>query len=131
MKLIDLKCSNCGATMQVNPDLKQVSCNYCGNTMLVDDEVKKMELINGLEYGYQQEQGRQKARRDYEQAQKSKRFTTKAIVFLVLFVAFCISCAITVNSCMEDSNGVGPGVAITIILFACQFLALNDLTKKK
>ena len=51
MRLIDLRCSGCGATMQVNPELKQVSCNYCGRVMLIDDEIKKMELINGFNYG--------------------------------------------------------------------------------
>ena len=38
MKLIDLTCSKCGATLQVNPDLKKCMCQYCGNEMLIDDE---------------------------------------------------------------------------------------------
>ena len=60
MKLIDLTCSKCGATLQVNPDLKKCMCQYCGNEMLIDDEVVHIQLDNGSNFGYQQEMGRQK-----------------------------------------------------------------------
>ena len=55
MKLIDLRCSSCGAMMQVNPDLKKVVCNYCGSELLIDDESKKIEIANSYEYGYEAE----------------------------------------------------------------------------
>lgn len=40
MKLIDLTCSKCGATLQVNPELSKCICQYCGNEMLIDNEVQ-------------------------------------------------------------------------------------------
>lgn len=43
MKLISMKCSGCGSTLDVNPSLKQVQCNYCGMMSLIDDEVIRVE----------------------------------------------------------------------------------------
>ena len=53
MKLIDMKCTNCGAEMKANTELTQVVCNYCGKVMLIDDEIAKTKIVNGFEYGYQ------------------------------------------------------------------------------
>lgn len=60
MRLIDLTCSKCGATLNVNPDLKKCMCQYCGNEMLIDDEVIHYTLDNGYDFGYQSELGRQR-----------------------------------------------------------------------
>ena len=38
MKLISLKCRECGADLQVDPGRKQVFCSYCGAKLLLDDE---------------------------------------------------------------------------------------------
>lgn len=64
MKLIDLTCSKCGATLQVNPELSKCMCQYCGNEMLVDDETVHHQVDNGFEIGYQAELGRQQAIQD-------------------------------------------------------------------
>ena len=59
MKLIDLTCSKCGATLQINPELSKCMCQYCGNEMLIDNEVQHHSLDNGFEFGYQAEMGKQ------------------------------------------------------------------------
>ncbi len=61
MKLIDLTCPGCGAVIKVNSELSRGLCNFCGKEFLVDDEVQRMEIVNGKELGFQQEQGRQEA----------------------------------------------------------------------
>jgi len=38
MKLLNLKCPNCNATVQVNSDFETAVCNYCGAEFLVQDE---------------------------------------------------------------------------------------------
>ena len=45
MKLIELKCNNCGANLKVNSELNEVYCNYCGNKMLIDDEATTIERV--------------------------------------------------------------------------------------
>ena len=66
MKLVDLTCTKCGATLKVNSELTKCMCQYCGNEMLVDQEVQKHEFTNGFDFGYQAELGRQKAQQDLE-----------------------------------------------------------------
>lgn len=72
MKLIDLTCSKCGATLQVNPELTKCMCQYCGNEMLIDNEVQHHSLDNGFEFGYQAELGRIHARQDFIKEQKER-----------------------------------------------------------
>ncbi len=69
MKLINLKCSNCGADLQVDPERKQIYCMYCGTKLLVEDEtinitsrivdearLKEAEVrLKELEYAHERE----------------------------------------------------------------------------
>lgn len=43
MKLIQMKCENCGAILDVNEDLEKIRCNYCGAELLIDDEATKLK----------------------------------------------------------------------------------------
>ena len=46
MKLIKLKCENCGAMLEVNKDLDKINCNFCGQEILIDDaatEIRRVE----------------------------------------------------------------------------------------
>ena len=61
MKLIDLTCPVCGATMQVNPELKMTTCNYCGNQLMIDDEVKHTVIENVDDVGVAVEKARREA----------------------------------------------------------------------
>lgn len=61
MKLVSMVCPNCGASLQVDADQKNLTCNYCGNRLYVDDEVKHVQYDNAEEAGYQFEKGRQRA----------------------------------------------------------------------
>ncbi|MBR5969597.1 MAG: TM2 domain-containing protein [Lachnospiraceae bacterium] len=65
MKLIDLTCPGCGASMQANAEMSRVMCHYCGTEMLIDHEVHREEqhihFENAEDAGYQFEKGRQRA----------------------------------------------------------------------
>ena len=37
MKLVELKCNNCGAQLKVEEGTSQVKCEFCGSTFSVDD----------------------------------------------------------------------------------------------
>ena len=37
MKLVELKCKNCGAQLKVEEGTSQVKCEFCGSTFSVDD----------------------------------------------------------------------------------------------
>ena len=50
MKLIKVKCENCGADLEVNKELNECVCNYCGAKTIIDDETKKVEITKNINY---------------------------------------------------------------------------------
>lgn len=44
MKLITLKCPECGATLQLDQDRKEYFCTYCGSKILLDEEIQKQDI---------------------------------------------------------------------------------------
>lgn len=44
MKLITLKCPECGATLQLDQDRKECFCTYCGSKILLDEEIQKQDI---------------------------------------------------------------------------------------
>lgn len=53
MKIVSMVCPNCGASLQVDADQKNLTCSCCGNGLSVDDEVKHVQYDNAEETGYQ------------------------------------------------------------------------------
>lgn len=105
MKLIDLTCSKCGATLQVNSDLKKCMCQYCGNEMLIDDETIHYKLDNGFEFGYQSQLGKQRFKEQLgeidDKIAKVKQdinlYTSKSVVHslaVIILIVLLIICNI-------------------------------------
>ena len=38
MQLINMRCTSCGAELEVDPEKKQLFCSYCGSKLLLKDE---------------------------------------------------------------------------------------------
>ena len=70
MKIVSMVCPNCGASLQVDADQKNLTCSYCGNGLYVDDEVKHVQYDNAEETGYQFEKGRQRAQAEATRVQQ-------------------------------------------------------------
>ena len=68
MKLIEMNCKKCGATLSIDPDLKQGYCQYCGTKFFVDDEVKHIKYDDAEDAGYQFEKGRLRAQAEFARA---------------------------------------------------------------
>lgn len=43
MKIIDLKCPNCGSIIEITDTNKVITCSSCGSNLLVDDELQKID----------------------------------------------------------------------------------------
>lgn len=93
MKLIDITCPKCKATMEVDEKRKQVTCKYCDNKILIDDEVKKVKHIMVGQIDEEQEFINANTNlnkfKDYEEAYKgylslSKRYVDNPEVWLGL-----------------------------------------------
>ena len=74
MKLIELKCPACGATLKADSSREFIYCEYCGNKLLLDDEAThvKMSIDNARETGFEFEQGRIHAQLDNSQSEAEK-----------------------------------------------------------
>ena len=70
MKIVSMVCPNCGASLQVDADQKNLTCSYCGNGLYVDDEVKHVQYDNAEETGYQFEKGRRRAQAEATRVQQ-------------------------------------------------------------
>ncbi len=44
MKMFELKCPSCGATLNVAEEQRQLYCQYCGTKIIVDDGVRRTEI---------------------------------------------------------------------------------------
>ena len=45
MKIVKMKCPNCGANLDINKDDTKVKCNYCNQNLLIDDSANEVKLI--------------------------------------------------------------------------------------
>ena len=79
MKLVDIKCPNCGQQIQINSDLKNGMCNYCGSQFLIDEQLQKVDLENARDAGYEFERGRQKAMVELELKNKEIEIQKTAV----------------------------------------------------
>ena len=48
MNLIELKCKNCGAKLEVNKDLDKFVCNFCGTENFIDDEASELRRVEDV-----------------------------------------------------------------------------------
>lgn len=78
MKLVDMKCPNCGAKLQVNSELKKATCNYCGQDFAIDDEVQHLQYDNVEQAGYEFEKGRQRAKAEQQAAMNAQSVDAQA-----------------------------------------------------
>ena len=46
MKLVEMRCTNCGAELEIDPERKQVYCSYCGTRLMVDE--KAIHITNRI-----------------------------------------------------------------------------------
>ena len=98
MKLINLKCSNCGADLQVDSERKQIFCTYCGTKLLVDDEtihitnrfvdearLKEAEVrLKEIEYEHERE-----LREETLRQKQRKTYRISLLIYLAaLFITF-------------------------------------------
>ena len=90
MKLICLKCTNCGAEIELEPDSRQAYCQYCGSKLMLDDEpvqvtsrivdearIKEAEVrMKELEYAHEREMRELAMREEQQKARTATQYET-------------------------------------------------------
>lgn len=111
MKIVDVSCPSCGATLQLNNDDlgSPIKCSYCGKIVMIDDEVSKVEhtFVNAEQAGYEFQKGKLRADKEEKEEDidfsqepekgKSEKHTnlTKILLWVLLFPIMIIYKIIT------------------------------------
>ena len=73
MRLIHMKCPDCGSILDVDPNGKPVLfCQFCGSKLLIDDESQNIHIDDPSKAGYEFEQGRIKAQKEEQAKEREK-----------------------------------------------------------
>jgi len=67
MKLLEMKCKNCGAKLKINVEEKETCCQFCGTKFKIDDEVQHIKYDDMEQSGYEFEKGKIRAREEAKQ----------------------------------------------------------------
>ena len=100
MKLITLKCQNCGAEVELDQDKKQMYCSFCGAKLLLDDDtiqitsrivdearIKEAEVrLKELEYQHERELRSEELRKEQRKASGA----SVGIYLLVLLIVYML-----------------------------------------
>ena len=73
MKLVELKCKNCGAVLKVQPDTIDIHCEHCKANYKLDDEAQHIKYDDMEKAGYDYEKGKLKARQEHEQEKQRQK----------------------------------------------------------
>lgn len=90
MKLVDITCPSCGASLSCDEHSLIVECSYCGKVFYLDDEVQRVEhsVKDAEQLGYDLEKGKLKAQReekDYQNKQIIKSKLLKVLLWVLFF----------------------------------------------
>ncbi len=105
MKLIELECKNCGATLKVDENTENVNCPYCNATYKIDDEVKHIQYDNMENSGYEFEKGRIKAQEEHLE-NNDKITKPKLIIILIPVIIAIIGTVIIIVASMSASKKI-------------------------
>lgn len=89
MKIIELKCPNCGASLNISNDVDRCFCTYCGSPIVLYDKTtikeKTKRHVADTKVNIQSiksDENKYKAELDY----KKNTFINKIIILIVVFV---------------------------------------------
>ena len=110
MRMYQLKCPACGASIEVERNRDSCFCSYCGTKVYVDDETHRVEITKNIRYTdeakirkIESEERMQERRFTAEQKKrKSNNLSTLVVVFLVL--ACVVGSFISLKSSLDSSE---------------------------
>jgi len=121
MKLVEMKCKNCGAQLKVENDATEVTCKFCGANYKLDDGKIRIDTENFHEAGYQLEKGKLKAQMEAEEERKNKIIEKekkdKALVWWVLGWIFFFPIPLTILIYRSTKLSKKAKIALIIALW--------------
>lgn len=131
MKLVEMKCKNCGSDLKVEEGADTVTCPYCNVTYKIDDEVKHVKYDDMENSGYEFEKGRIKAQKEHLESSiptgnsVASKFMIIPMIAIIAFVIITLIVGLIAKSKQKSSfevaassfnanydNGRQPGIFV-------------------
>ena len=87
MKLLELKCKNCGANLKIDEESEFVNCPYCNASYKLDDETQHVKYDDMENSGYEFEKGRIKAQKEIETESYNNALKSRIPVIIFAIIA--------------------------------------------
>ncbi len=103
MRIIDMTCAKCGATMKPDLDNERAICEYCGHQVLIEQEDTLEEIRDKAQaeaYGYHRGRLRAEAEAEVFRRKKKSRKGQKAIISMSIFVAIAV--VVFISFCITE-----------------------------
>lgn len=139
MKLVEMKCKNCGANLKVNVEVKDAYCQFCGTEFKIDDEVQHVQYDNMEQSGYEFEKGRIRA-----QQENNSNNDNKQVVYIkennagskkhgCLFYFLCLMFfPFAISYFVIKSKNLSPGVkAVILIVMWAFFIGMSEMNQQE
>jgi len=109
MKLVEMKCKNCGAPLKVEENSKEIKCDFCKTQYKLDDEVKHIKYDGMEQAGYEFEKGRIKAQMEITEPEpevtyKKRNNALIILAWIFLFPFMLIYFILTTNKLNKDQK---------------------------
>lgn len=127
MKLITVKCPECGAALDIKEDRKQCFCQYCGAKILIEDDTKHYEYREVDEARIREAEARENIRSreielEKERLQNEKEKKDNIVKIIVAVVIIYLICYII--------GGEVEWLARTAIIWTGIVMAIRGIRKK-
>lgn len=114
MRMYQLKCPACGASIEVERNRDSCFCSYCGTKVYVDDETHRVEITKNIRYHkiYTDEAKIRKI--ESEERMQERRFAAKekerkskarsALISTLLLLVVTVGCFIFLDSILDSEK---------------------------
>lgn len=135
MKLIELKCTRCGAVLNVNSELNEVFCNYCGNKMIIDDKATNIDRVLNVKLKSRKlnhEQSMKEKQDNYEfhnkiSEEKRKQKIKVTIILAIIGIVLMTIGIAAIEISLDDDNMFGMFTLIGMFpLFGISFIWMDN-----
>lgn len=113
MKLVEMKCKNCGGDLKVEEEQDTVTCPYCNATYKIDDEVQHVKYDDMENSGYEFEKGRIKAQKEHLNSSIPTDYSinSKFIIIPIIAIMIFVFIAVGIGMYVRNKQGSSFGVS--------------------
>lgn len=132
MKMVKLKCDNCGGELEVDSEQDKIYCKYCGTKILIDDEASKIRRVEDAKLQARKQNHEQtiKEKKELDELNEAEKFKKGKLSKAVII--FTIICLLFVFTAFNDGKILSGFIGIIqIACFSVGWLMGMKIIKEK